>query len=305
MKSVNRSRSSLVGEIKLPSNFRAPDILTFHKRDPKRIAERVDGNTLQKGVLWKESPACLTIQFRPRVAEVRLDIDGPAAPDEANTLLQQVTRIIGLNQKVDQFERAHREHPALGALIQRNAGLRVPLSASPFEALTWAITGQQISLTVALSLRRKLIQAAGIKHSSGLFCHPNPEHITRLTEEELGKLGFSRTKAHTLVTLSSLVRDGTLPLDQWINSLSVTEVHDKLSQIRGIGPWTINYALLRGFGWLDGSLHGDVAVRNNLQVLLNAPEKITEKEAKLWLEQFPPWRALVAAHLWAMKAFNA
>ena len=58
--------------------------------------------------------------------------------------------------------------------------------------------------------------------------------------------------------------------------------------------------LFSGFGFLDGSLHGDVAVRRNLQALLGREEKIDENETKRWLAQFSPWRALVAAHLWAM-----
>jgi DNA-3-methyladenine glycosylase II len=57
--------------------------------------------------------------------------------------------------------------------------------------------------------------------------------------------------------------------------------------------------LLRGFGWLDGSLHGDVAVRKALQMLLGQTEKINEKDAKIWLEEFSPFRALVGAHLWS------
>ncbi len=64
--------------------------------------------------------------------------------------------------------------------------------------------------------------------------------------------------------------------------------------------WRLS-TLLRGLGWLDGSLHGDVAVRGALQALLDVPERIDEKRARTWLEPFSPWRALVAAHLWASR----
>ena len=74
---------------------------------------------------------------------------------------------------------------------------------------------------------------------------------------------------------------------------------EMLVGIRGIGPWTINYTLLRGFASVDGSLHGDVAVRRGLQKLLGRSEKIDADEAEAWLARFTPWRALVAAHLWA------
>ena len=76
------------------------------------------------------------------------------------------------------------------------------------------------------------------------------------------------------------------------------QVEKALLAIKGIGPWTVNYVLLRGFGWLDGSLHGDVAVRNALARLLARPG-VSQAEAGQWLAGFAPWRALVAAHLWA------
>lgn len=156
-------------------------------------------------------------------------------------------------------------------------------------------------------MRRKLIKHAGLQHSSGIWCYPSATQIAAFSEEDLRSLGFSQTKARTVVALGKNIRNGLLPLDQWLNdywqgnTLVAQTIYDALIQIHGIGPWTVNYTLLRGFGWLDGSLHGDVAVRRNLQLLLNTPEKPDENATKDWLAGFAPWRALVAAHLWAMQ----
>jgi DNA-3-methyladenine glycosylase II len=99
-----------------------------------------------------------------------------------------------------------------------------------------------------------------------------------------------------------MIQENLLPLDAWMIVMPpVDEIHEQLLRIRGIGPWTINYALLRGFGWLDGSLHGDAAVRRGLQLLPGFSEKVTEDQAKQWLAAFSPWRALIAAHLWALQ----
>ena len=76
------------------------------------------------------------------------------------------------------------------------------------------------------------------------------------------------------------------------------QIEQQLLAIKGIGPWTLNYCLLRGYGWPDGSLHGDVAVRRAIG-LLQKEEKPDAAAARIWLDQFQPWRALVAAHLWA------
>lgn len=288
-------------KIDLPHDFRTRDIFEFHNRDAQAVAERLDGSTLQKGLAWQGQPACLTIAFDARQAVAELSVDGLADAGDLAALKALVQRMLGLTQPIGEFERHYREHPQLGPLIAKQSGLRVPVSASPFEALTWAVTGQQISVSAATSLRRKLIQVAGLKHSGGLACYPDASRIAGLSLEQLRLAGFSQTKAQTLLILSQMVRDQRLPLDQWIaDAPPIEEIREQLLRIRGIGPWTVNYALLRGFGWLDGSLHGDAGVRRGLQSLLGRSESITENEAQRWLAAFSPWRALIAAHLWAM-----
>lgn len=295
-------RPSLSCTVKLPPDFRANDILSFHRRDPLMVAERVDASTMQKGLTWQGDAACLTISFHADQAEVELAIDGSPATATSEWLQQMVQRMLGLTQRIEVFEHAYRTHPQLGPLISRHPGLRVPLTATPFEALTWAITGQQISVNAAVSIRRRLIQAAGLQHSGGLYCYPDAERIARMSEAELRQAGFSLGKTRTLLALSQRVRENLLPLEEWSETLPVAEMREKLVLVSGIGPWTINYALLRGFGWLDGSLHGDVAVRRGLQALLKVSEKTTAADAQVWLAEFSPWRALVAAHLWALQA---
>lgn len=287
----------------LPAGFRPGDILAFHRRDPREIAERVGKASLYKGLPWQGRPACLNIRFRDSIAEVRLTVDGPVAAAEAPALEAMARRMLGLEQDVAAFEARYRTHPQLGGLLARQRGLRVPLTATPFEALVWAVTGQQISVAAAVSIRRRLLQETGLRHSSGLLCHPEAHRLGELGEEALRRAGFSRAKAATLLALCEEVTAGRLPLERWQRTLPVEEMAMRLGAVRGIGPWTVNYTLLRGFGWLDGSLHGDVAVRRGLQRLLGEPEPPTEAEARRWLADFSPWRALLAAHLWAGGVF--
>lgn len=286
----------------LPEAYRVADILKFHRRDSQELAERVEADALHKGMVWQGRPACLSVRFVEGRALVELAVDGEAGAGDEAELMRQVGHMLGLDQAIEVFELAYRKHPQLGPLLARQAGLRVPVAATPFEALTWAVAGQQISVGAALSLRRKLIQAAGVEHSGGLMCYPDAAHVAALDEEQLRAAGFSQTKARTVLAISKQVLAGDLPLDDWLLDLPVDEVRERLLAVRGIGPWTVNYTLLRGFGWLDGSLHGDVAVRRALQMLTGSSEKIGEAAARDWLAAFSPWRALVGAHLWASLA---
>lgn len=294
--------SFLSCDVALPDGFRIGPVLAFHGRDPRGLAERVEPGAFRKGMAWRGRPACLTIRFAAKSAQASLAVDGVAEDDGGDVLERLVRRMLGLTQPISEFEERFAAHPQLGSLIARHRGLRVPITATPFEALAWAITGQQISVSAAVSLRRRLIETVGLRHSCGLYCHPDAEQLSRLTEEDLRNAGFSQAKTRTLNAIARQVADGRLPLDAWAGTMPVEDIRQQLSQVRGIGPWTIDYTLLRGFGWLDGSLHGDAAVRRNLGLLMRASDKVGENDARGWLAEFSPWRALVAAHLWAMNS---
>lgn len=283
----------------LPADYRVADLLTFQRRDAQQTGERVSEAGFDKGIVWRDLPACLSVRFSTGIARVTLAVDGEVVP-EVEALRGLASRMLGLTQPVEAFEAEHADHPLLGALIAGNRGLRVPQSASPFEALTWAISGQQISLPVAITLRRRLIQLAGQPHSGGLLCYPDAQAVARLDEDTLGRAGFSRAKAQALLLLAREVEAGRLPLETWLADEPAEAIAERLLALKGIGPWTVDYALLRGFARLDGSLHGDAAVRRQLQRLLGSEEKLGQPFVRDWLLPFAPWRALVAAHLWAM-----
>ncbi|WP_445989449.1 DNA-3-methyladenine glycosylase family protein [Chromobacterium haemolyticum] len=293
--------TSLSLSLSLPADFRREDFMAFHRRDAQELSERVTAQSLRKGLLWRGVPACLSIDFDEDAVRVGLDADAPPRDGDEAVLIGMARRMLGLEQPVADFERAHRGHPQLAALLAARPGLRVPQTATPFEALVWAVTGQQISVHAAISLRRRLMQLVGNRHSGGLLCHPSPQQVAELEPDQLGQAGFSRAKTRTLLELSRQTVDGGLPLQGWLDDGAPEEIAARLLAMPGIGPWTVSYALLRGYGWLDGSLHGDVAVRRGLQRLLGRAEAVSPRETEQWLQGFAPWRALVGAHLWAMQ----
>ncbi|MHB8921414.1 MAG: DNA-3-methyladenine glycosylase 2 [Halothiobacillus sp.] len=287
----------------LPEHFHPDAILAFYQRDTQQLAERVEAGKLHKGLFWRGMPSSISIEFKHPLATAQLQLDGEIAPQDAHQLKQLTRHLLGLNQPIAAFEQAHHAHPELGALIARQTGLRVPVTPTPFEALSSAIIGQQISLNAAVTVRREFIKIAGILHRSGLWCAPDAARIAGCTPAMLRKAGLSLNKANALIVASQAIMHGDLTLfagaDTPLTPQKIDDIRHQLLAIKGIGPWTVNYTLLRGFGWLDGALHGDAGVRRSLQTLLGREEPIAPAETERWLAEFSPWRALVAAHLWA------
>lgn len=277
----------------LPARFGVPAFLDFHGRDRHAISERVEAYVLHKAATIDGRPCVLTLDFS-QPGQVRA-----TAKSLTRTALSRHTRaMLGLDQPVEVFEKAMAEPTALGHLVQQQRGLRVPQSATPFEALSWAIIGQQISVSAATAIRRRFIQLAGQEVINGLHCYPDAVAVSQLDSNALRSVGFSASKAQTLLTVSQRCCDHCLLPDALHSNADALNLEHALLRIRGLGPWSVNYTLLRGYGYLDGSLHGDVAVQKALQQLLAWNERPAAKATRDWLAEFTPWRALVAAHLW-------
>ncbi|WP_035821489.1 DNA-3-methyladenine glycosylase 2 [Janthinobacterium sp. RA13] len=282
----------------LPAGYRRDDVITFHSRDTEAVAEQVTPAGLRKGILMQGVPVVLDVAFTNDAAFCRAEIDGDGVGDLETPLHGALLNILGLRIDPQPFAQLAANDPLLAPLVSVNPGLRIVQSASPFEALTWAIIGQQINLPFAIALRRTFILQAGLRHASGLWCYPEARDVTRLSVEDLTSRKFSRAKAETVLRLAHLVNDGELSLEL-PPSGDVAAMSQALLAVKGIGPWTVNYALLRGYGYADCSLHGDVAIRAALQKLLGEVTKPDMARTEQWLRQYAPHRTMAAAHLWA------
>jgi DNA-3-methyladenine glycosylase II len=280
--------------IALPPGYRRQDALTFHGRDTQGLAEQVDGDHIRKGVLLDGVPTLLELRFNATQAVCAVDAaDARVLPRAREALVN----MLGLRIDPAAFARLAFDDVLFAPLIEREPGLRVIQAPTVFEALTWAIIGQQINLTFAISLRRSFIEQAGRAHPSGLWCYPEAGDVARLDIEQLTTRKFSRAKAETLLRLARLVADGELDLNLGAAG-DVGGVSERLLAVKGIGLWTVNYALLRGYGYPDCSLHGDVAVRAALERLLGNGVRPSIAETEAFLQAYRPHRTMAAAYLW-------
>ena len=282
----------------LPANYRLHDVIAFHSRDTESVAEQASAERLRKGILLDGVPVVLDIALASASAGCTVDADGKLSKAARQQAREAALSILGLRIDPEPFSAFAAKDKMFGPLTRAQPGLRIVQSATVFEALTWAIIGQQINLSFAISLRRTFILQAGRQHSSGLWCYPSAADVARLEIDDLTSRKFSRAKAETLLRLAQLVADGELDLDISPTN-SIEQISAALLAVKGIGPWTVNYGLLRGYGYADCSLHGDVAIRAALQALLGEDVKPDMPRTEKILAQYSPHRTMAAAHLWA------
>ncbi|WLI91812.1 DNA-3-methyladenine glycosylase 2 [Massilia sp. R2A-15] len=282
--------------ILLPAGYQSADVLAFHSRDAESVAEQVTEDRILKGVLLDGVPVLFDVALTPFEALCDVHADGALSPKAQQMVQEALLNILGLRIDPAPFLALAGEDDLLGDVARRRPHLRVVQSATIFEALTWAVIGQQINLTFAIALRRTFIQQAGVRHSSGVWCYPEAKQVAALELSDLTSRKFSGAKAETLLRLARLVAEGELRLDRGDDIGSASAA---LLAVKGIGPWTVNYALLRGYGYADCSLHGDVAIRAAFQHLLGEDAKPDMPRTEALLERYKPHRTMAAAHLWA------
>jgi AraC family transcriptional regulator of adaptative response / DNA-3-methyladenine glycosylase II len=275
----------------LPAGYRVDDLLAYQGRDAQSVSERVEGFTLRKAFLLEGRPVALLLQFKDGAVEVSLDPPSPPGPAAMLRVHRMARRLLGLDQDPAALE----AEPSHARLVAGREGLRVPLSLDPFEALVWAILGQQVNLAFAYALRRDLIRAWGAPAPAGLIAHPSPEALAALEPEALLPLRLSRRKAEYLVLASRRVADGTLDLD---GCLTATSAERALLALRGCGPWTAAYTLMRGLGFPDCVPVGDAGLTLALQRFFKLEARPGPEATLKLMEAFAPHRSLATYHLW-------
>ncbi len=276
--------------LRVPAGYRFRTVLDFYGRDTENISEQVFSDGLLKCFESAAGPAVLELRFRGEHVDCTTD-----APDPYHAH-QIAARILGLNSDAAGMENTFAADPLLGAAIRRQRGLRIPLTPTPWEALSWAILGQQINLRFAVTLRRELIALAGGLHSSGLRAHPGAASVAALNPAVLLERKFSRSKASYLLGAAEAVASGALNLDEMRNR-SALRAARLLVGVRGIGPWTVQYTLLRGLGFADCLPAGDAGLAQGLERLTG--ERPSESAIRQMLAKYSPWRSLATYHVWA------
>ncbi|WJG09225.1 AlkA N-terminal domain-containing protein [Aliiglaciecola sp. LCG003] len=152
-------------------------------------------------------------------------------------------------------------------------GIRLPGVWSPFEAGCRAILGQQISVKAAINLVSLLVQKLGIQADSLLY-FPSPQAVA---ESDLNFLKMPDKRRQTLRDFARYQIDNheQSDLSQWL-------------RIKGVGPWTVAYAQMRGQSQPDIWLNTDLVVKK--QIVKNALND----------EQAAPWRSYLTFQLWSM-----
>lgn len=156
-----------------------------------------------------------------------------------------------------------------------------------FEGLARIVVGQQVSVASANAIWARFERTV----------QPVSAHaLLGLDDDALRGAGLSRPKIRTLRAISQSVGEG-LDLER-LGGMSDAEVHDALTAISGIGPWTADIFLMFCLGRSDAFAAGDLALQVAAQIGMGLEQRPTAEELLEIAERWRPWRGVAARVLW-------
>jgi len=160
-----------------------------------------------------------------------------------------------------------------------------------YGALLFQVVGQQLSVPAT---RRTLarIQALFDGHL------PAPAELLAVDPAQLRQAGLSWRKIGTLRDLAQRLTDGRLDQDA-LSTLPDDELMAELTAIPGIGPWTVQGALLIALQREDVVLPGDLALRKAIQAAYRLDHLPSQQEVLAIAESWRPYRSLATSYLFS------
>ncbi len=184
--------------------------------------------------------------------------------------------------------------PVLRLLI-REHGLCdiVPkMRRSPFQSLIQAVAHQQLNGTAANTILGRLKKLFPGRR------FPKAEDLAKVTDEQIRACGFSFAKIKSIRDIAEKTLSGVIPTSREIVKLTDDEIVARLTEVRGVGRWTVEMLLIFQLGRLDVLPVDDFGVRTGFRIAYKKREMPTPKELLAFGEIWRPHRTTAAWYLW-------
>ena len=279
--------------------------LRYVAASPSAVLERVSADGIYRRALrLMGQDVVLSVRSLGTVMQPRLLLELYSDSLVNDAVLEAATaaarRIFTLEADVAPFLALTERDPVFGVLLRSLGVVRPILIPDPFEALMWAIVGQQINVAFARKLKLVLVELAGriLSTEAGDYAlAPEPSVVAALDPEKLRVRQFSRQKVEYVLELSRAVAEGDLDFSA-LASLPSDEAITAITRFKGAGRWTAEYVLMRGLGMRDSLPAGDLGLRAIIGRWYGLDRHASESEVREIAERWAGWRGWSAFYWW-------
>ncbi|MGE8203063.1 DNA-3-methyladenine glycosylase family protein [Heyndrickxia sp. NPDC080065] len=283
-----------------PTEFSFDEYLVFLGRSNLEVLHQIKEGSLYK--LLSFNGDFIIIKISNCLGAIRVDFP---LGKPSNSICEKVAKYIeewfDLNKDLSCFYELAQNDRVLKPLVQKYYGLRVIGISDLFEALTWAIMGQQINLTFAYTLKRRFVEQFGEKfewEGASYWAYPSPQVIAAIDINDLKKLQFTSRKSEYIIDLAKEMATGNLTKESIIRKNDYEQRYQSLMSIRGVGAWTADYVMMKCFNHSTAFPIADVGLHNALKIQLELDRKPTIEEIEDMALNWSGWEAYATFYLW-------
>jgi DNA-3-methyladenine glycosylase II len=299
---VDRTKYGDVLIITPPNEFRFTPNLVYLSRSPHENMHVVENGNLRKLLNVAGETVLVEISSPDdHELQIRFVDNVPQREEVRDAVGQYVREWFDLDRDLAPFYEMAEHDPLLSKAVGPYYGARLIGVPDLFEALCWTIIGQQITLSFAYTIKKRLVETYGTcKEWEGqeYWSFPTPEVVAGLTVDQLRDLQLITKRAEYLIGVAELFRDGKLSKESLLHLGDHTAMHKKLTSIRGIGPWSASYVGMRCFRDPHAFPMQDVGLQNAIKAGLGMDRKPTPEEMKQHAANWGAWKAYAVFYLW-------
>src|SRR5213594_4154254 len=163
---------------------------------------------------------------------------------------------------------------------------------SPFQALVQSVAHQQLNGTAANTSLKRVMALYPWRN------FPAPDDVLSTPDEKLRSAGLSRAKVASIKDIAAKTVEGVVPPARTIAKMPDAEILERLTTIRGVGPWTVEMLLIFALGRLDVLPAADFGVRKGFAVVFRRDELPKPAELLKHGERWRPYRTIASWYLW-------
>ncbi|WNS41959.1 DNA-3-methyladenine glycosylase [Paenibacillus sp. MMS20-IR301] len=294
--------NDLLFELPLPEDFNMNACLEYMNRSPLECLFRTDEAGITRMFRLEEEPVLirLTVSEGHRLSVSLLHGTVPGT-DSLEGLARYIVEWLDLDRDLAPFYKLAEADSLLRPLVSLHYGLRIVGIPDLFEALCWAILGQQVNLAFAYTLKQRLTAEYGEsleREGQTYYQFPRPEVFAEVQAEELCRLQLTRSKACTVLEVAALIAGGELSREDLLALPSPAAAEQRLLEIRGVGPWTSQYVRMRCLRDASSFPVGDVGLQNVVKFLTGLDRKPTPAELLELARPWQGWEAYATFYLW-------
>lgn len=286
--------------IACPEYFSFRQSLHFLQRSPLELLHTVQDEEVWRVIRVKEKPVLFSVKAGSQNQLVVQVWNQRITDLSEQTISHFVTAWFDLKTNLAPFYSMAAKDALLKPLVNRYAGYRIVGIPDLFEALSWAIIGQQINLPFAYRLKQQFVQSFGDKltwNDKAYYQYPKPSVVANLDVAELLRLQFSRQKADYVIATARAMVSETIS-EEALAGLSLEEAKECLLKLRGIGNWTANYVLMKTFHHPNAFPLEDAGLHQAIRNQLSLPAKPSYREVVQLFKKYEGWEAYATLYLW-------